>query len=112
MGEMLPGALNPLYWLAPRVDAALQLLLAAPVVLWAGAPFWQRAWASLRNRSLNMFTLIGLGVASAFGFSLVALLFPASLPGGHAHGMPAVYFEAAAVITTLDRKSTRLNSSH
>src|SRR3546814_1164513 len=48
-----------------------------------------------------MFTLIGLGVASAFGFSLVALLFPASLPGGHAHGMPAVYFEAAAVITTL-----------
>src|SRR3546814_39385 len=136
MGEMLPGALNPLYWLAPRVDAALQLLLAAPVVLWAGAPFWQRAWASLRNRSLNMFTLIGLGVASAFGFSLVALLFPASLPGGHAHGMPAVYFEAAAVITTLallgqvlelrrsaghtselpslmaltDRKSTRLHS--
>src|SRR3546814_11814468 len=48
-----------------------------------------------------MFTLIGLGVASAFGFSLVALLFPASLPGGHAHVMPAVYFEAAAVITTL-----------
>src|SRR3546814_19291891 len=49
-----------------------------------------------------MFTLIGLGVASAFGFSLVALLFPASLPGGHAHGMPAVYFEAAAVITMLE----------
>lgn len=101
MGEMLPGALNPLHWFEPRLNATLQLLLATPVVLWAGAPFWQRAWASLRNRSLNMFTLIGLGVASAFGFSLVVLLFPASLPGVHAHGMPAVYFEAAAVITTL-----------
>ncbi|HET8881407.1 MAG TPA: heavy metal translocating P-type ATPase [Solimonas sp.] len=101
MGELLPGALSPMHWLAPRTNAWLQLLLAAPVVVWAGAPFWQRGWMSLIHRSLNMFTLIALGVASAFTFSVVALLLPQWLPASHAHGMPTIYFEAAAVITTL-----------
>ena len=86
-----------------QVSSWLQLALATPVVLWAGWPFFDRFWASLKTRNLNMFTLIGLGVGAAFGYSLVATfapqLFPASLRtmGGHV----PVYFEAAAVITTL-----------
>ncbi len=83
--------------------AWLQLILSTPVVLWGGWPFFERAWNSLVARSLNMFTLIGLGVGIAYVYSLVAVLapgiFPASLRAG-ASG-PAVYFEAAAVITTL-----------
>jgi Cu+-exporting ATPase len=89
-------------WVAPAVSGWLQLLLAAPVVLWGGAPFFERGWQSVVNRRLNMFTLIALGTGAAFAFSLVALLFPGVLPaafldGGH----PPLYFEAAAVITTL-----------
>lgn len=81
----------------------VQLALATPVVLWGGWPFFERFWASLKTRNLNMFTLIGLGVGAAYGYSLVAIiapqLFPVSLRtmGGHV----PVYFEAAAVITTL-----------
>lgn len=81
----------------------LQLGLATPVVLWGGWPFFQRAYQSLVNRSLNMFTLIGLGTAVAYLFSLAATLFPGLFPNslrGH-HGEVPVYFEAAAVITTL-----------
>ncbi|MFT4047221.1 MAG: heavy metal translocating P-type ATPase [Solimonas sp.] len=100
MGEMLPGSLNPMRWLGHDANGLLQLLLATPVVVWAGAPFWQRAVASITHRSPNMFTLIALGVASAFGYSLFALLFPQALPAT-VHGLPALYFEAAAVITTL-----------
>ncbi|WP_043114248.1 heavy metal translocating P-type ATPase [Solimonas soli] len=100
MGDRLPGALGPLHWLAHGASAWLQALLATPVVLWAGAPFWQRARASLVHRSPNMFTLIALGVASAWAYSVFALLWPAMLPAA-AHGGPALYFEAAAVITTL-----------
>ncbi|HEX2612825.1 MAG TPA: copper-translocating P-type ATPase [Fibrobacteria bacterium] len=78
-------------------------LLAAPVVLWGGRPFFERAWASLRLRSPNMFTLIGLGTGAAFGYSAVALsapgLFPASLRDEH--GQVGLYFEAAAAIVTL-----------
>jgi Cu+-exporting ATPase len=81
----------------------VELALAAPVVLWGGWPFMVRAVASVRRRSLNMFTLIGLGVAVAFGYSLVAVvvpgIFPASLRDGA--GRVAVYFEPAAVIVTL-----------
>lgn len=102
MSDLIPEA--PLQRLisAPRL-AWLQLLLATPVVLWGGWPFFLRAWQSVVNRSLNMFTLIGLGVAVAYLYSVVATLFPEIFPHsfrGHGDGVP-VYFEAAAVITTL-----------
>jgi Cu+-exporting ATPase len=80
-----------------------QLALATPVVLWGGWPFFQRGWASLVSRRLNMFTLIALGTGAAYLFSVVAVLFPSLLPAsfhGHGGSVP-VYFEAAAVITTL-----------
>ncbi|MEO6361195.1 MAG: heavy metal translocating P-type ATPase [Sphingomicrobium sp.] len=81
----------------------LQLMLATPVVLWGGWPFFQRFWASLKSRNLNMFTLIGLGIGVAYSYSLVATfapnLFPSSLRT--MGGRVPVYFEAAAVITTL-----------
>ena len=81
----------------------LQLILATPAVLWAGWPFFQRAWASLVNRSLNMFTLIAMGTGVAWAYSVVATvapnLFPETLRS--AEGAVAVYFEAAAVITVL-----------
>ena len=80
----------------------IQLVLAAPVVLWGGWPFFVRGWQSLVTRSLNMFTLIALGTGAAFGYSVFAVLFPDALPHGMRHGgAPPVYFEAAAVITTL-----------
>jgi len=81
----------------------LELVLATPVVLWCGLPFFQRFWTSLVNRSPNMFTLIGLGTGVAYGYSLVATaaprIFPESLRA--MGGYPDVYFEAAAAITTL-----------
>src|SRR5580658_7822678 len=81
----------------------IELVLATPVVLWGGWPFFQRFWTSLVNRSPNMFTLIGMGTGVAYGYSLVATLapqiFPESLRG--MGGYPDVYFEAAAAITTL-----------
>jgi P-type Cu+ transporter len=92
-------------WLLPdhRASSWLQLVLATPVVLWAGWPFFQRAWASLQSRNLNMFTLIALGTGVAWIYSVVATLapslFPASMSG--AMGMVPVYFESAAVITVL-----------
>ena len=80
----------------------LELVLATPVVLWAGAPFFARAVASFRNRSPNMFTLIGLGVGVAYGFSVVATLFPGWFPDTfRSHGRVNVYFEPAAVIVAL-----------
>ena len=86
-----------------RTLAWLEFALAAPVVLWCGWPFFVRAWDSLRFRSLNMFTLIGMGIAVAFGYSVVAVLapgiFPPALRG--MHGQPDVYFEVAAGITVL-----------
>lgn len=81
----------------------IQLLLGTPVVLWAGWPFFVRGWASLRNRSLNMFTLIALGTGAAWVYSLAGTLAPGLFPQelrGHG-GAVAVYFEAAAVITVL-----------
>jgi Cu+-exporting ATPase len=102
MAEHLPG--RPLDALvSPRSSGWLQALLASPVVLWGGWPFFVRGWASIRNRSLNMFTLIALGTGVAYLYSLVAILAPGLLPEslrGHA-GEPPIYFEAAAVITTL-----------
>jgi Cu+-exporting ATPase len=102
MGHMLPG--HPLATLAsPRTYDWIELLLASPVVLWAGWPFFVRGWQSLGNRSLNMFTLISLGVAVAYGYSLVATLFPGIFPPSFrgVDGEVAVYFEAAAAIITL-----------
>ena len=81
----------------------LQLALATPVVLWGGWPFFERFWASLKSRNLNMFTLIGLGVGVAYGYSLVATIWPELFPPSFRTmgGAVPVYFEAAAVITTL-----------
>ncbi len=102
MTEMLPG--DPIGH-AVGMDRRpwLELVLAAPVVLWGGWPFFVRAAESVRRRSLNMFTLIGLGTGAAFVYSVVALLAPGLFPPamrGHG-GMIDVYFEAAGVITTL-----------
>ncbi len=81
----------------------IQMLLATPVVLWAGRPFFERAWLSVRNKSLNMFTLIAMGTGVAWGYSMIAALAPRIFPGAFraADGSVAVYFEAAAVITVL-----------
>jgi Cu+-exporting ATPase len=78
------------------------LVLASPVVFWAGWPFFERAWASLVNRSPNMFTLIALGVGAAYGFSAAATLVPGAFPSGfRMHGVVDTYFDTAAVITVL-----------
>jgi P-type Cu+ transporter len=81
----------------------IELLLASPVVLWGGWPFFQRGWASVVNRSTNMFTLIALGTGVAYLYSLVATLAPGMFPDDFRdmNGMPPVYFEAAAAIVTL-----------
>ncbi len=81
----------------------IQFALATPVVLWAGWPFFQRGWASLRNRNLNMFTLIAMGVGVAWSYSVVAVLAPGLFPPAFLRmdGSAPVYFEAAAVITVL-----------
>ena len=87
---------------APPRGSGRQLVLATPVVLWGGWPFFVRGWQSLVTRNLNMFTLIALGTGAAFGYSVFAVLFPDALPHAMRHGgVPPVYFEAAAVITTL-----------
>ena len=80
-----------------------QMLLATPVVLWAGWPFFERAWLSIRNKSLNMFTLIAMGTGVAWGYSMIAAMAPNIFPAAFraADGSVAVYFEAAAVITVL-----------
>jgi Cu+-exporting ATPase len=81
----------------------IQFALATPVVLWGGWPFFDRGWRSILNRSLNMFTLIGIGTGAAYIYSIVGVLIPDLLPNsfrGH-HGTPEVYFEASAVIITL-----------
>lgn len=89
--------------MAPKVSNWAQLVLATPVVLWAGAPFFERGWASLRTRNLNMFTLIALGTGAAWLFSIVATVAPQIFPPAFRspEGSVAVYFEAAAVITVL-----------
>jgi Cu+-exporting ATPase len=101
MSEMLPG--DPVQHALGGAYAWVQALLATPVVLWGGFPFFQRGWASLRTRRFNMFTLIALGTGVAYAYSLVATAFPNLFPSavrGHG-GRVAVYFEASAVITVL-----------
>jgi Cu+-exporting ATPase len=103
MSEMLPGGGLFAQWLPLRVLIWIQFALATPVVLWGGWPFFVRGWQSVVTRHLNMFTLIGLGVAVAYGYSVVAALLPGVFPDSfrnHA-GVVSVYFEAAAVIVTL-----------
>ncbi len=102
IGDMLPG--QPLrHLVSPRVTAWTQLVLATPVVLWCGWPFFVRGWQSLVNRSLNMFTLIALGTGLAYAYSVVATLAPGLFPAAfRTHGGEVgLYFEAAAVITVL-----------
>jgi Cu+-exporting ATPase len=86
-----------------RTAVWVQLALASPVVLWGGWPFFERFWASLKSRNLNMFTLIGLGIGVAYTYSLIAALAPGAFPASlrTMDGLVPVYFEAAAVITTL-----------
>jgi P-type Cu+ transporter len=96
-GVSLPGFLTgqPLVW--------IQFALAAPVVLWGGLPFFQRGWASVVSRNLNMFTLISLGTGAAFAFSAIAALVPGLFPDSFRdhHGTVPIYFEPSAVIVTL-----------
>ncbi len=102
MAELLPG--NPLERVHAHSAAGwIKLIVASPVVLWGGWPFFVRFWQSLKNRSLNMFTLIGLGVAVAYAYSLLAIVLPGIFPDSFRSqsGVVADYFEAAAVIVTL-----------
>jgi Cu+-exporting ATPase len=102
MSEMIPG--EPIqHALGSRLLVWIQLVLSTPAVLWGGWPLFQRGWASLVIRKLNMFTLIALGIGVAYAYSLVATLAPGLFPPqfrGHG-GQVSVYFEAAAVITAL-----------
>jgi P-type Cu+ transporter len=102
MSDMIPG--QPLQRVMPdSMRTWLELVLATPVVLWAGAPLFVRGWQSIVNRSLNMFTLISMGIGVAYGYSLFAAVFPNLFPDSFraADGSVPVYFEAAAAITAL-----------
>ena len=98
MGTDLLG----LHLIGPKISPWIQLALAAPIVLWAGAPFFLRGWMSLKTRHLNMFTLISIGVGAAFLYSLVATLAPGLFADTFKmHGMVPVYYEAAGVVVAL-----------
>lgn len=102
MSDVIPG--QPLqHLLSVHAVGWIEFILATPVVMWGGWPFFQRGWASLVNRSLNMFTLIALGTGTAFLYSVIAVLFPRIFPATFRgmNGEVPVYFEAAAAITTL-----------
>jgi len=102
MSEMIPG--KPLqHFLSPRLLNLAEFVLASPVVLWGGRPFFKRGWASVVNRHLNMFTLIAVGTGTAYVYSMVAVLLPGVFPESFRGpgGAVPVYFEASAVITTL-----------
>jgi len=101
MGGHFPG-LNLHHYISPQVSVWIQFFLAAPVVLWAGWPFFERGYASVRNRALNMFSLIALGVGASFLYSLAATFAPGLFPQSlRQDGVIPVYYEAAAVITVL-----------
>ena len=100
----MAGHLTNLHMLIPdRVSNWIQFALATPVVLWAGWPFFERGWASVRTRNLNMFTLIAMGTGVAWVYSVIATFAPGAFPPAFraADGSVPVYFEAAAVITVL-----------
>lgn len=103
MGGMAFPSFSFAHFLHSRAAQWNQLALAAPVVLWGGWPFFERGWASVKNRSPNMFTLIAMGVGVAFFYSIAATLFPSWFPPSlrTQNGTVEVYFEAAAIITSL-----------
>jgi len=99
MAHLFPNAPT---WVASDWSRWLQFILSTPVVLWGGWPFFVRGWQSVRNRSLNMFTLIAMGVGVAYFYSAVVMLFPQVFPPSfQEHGKIGVYFESAAIITVL-----------
>jgi len=102
MSDLIPG--QPVQHSIPGwINALIQFSLATPVVLWGGLPFFERGWASLKTRNLNMFTLIAIGTGVAYAFSVIATFFPGLFPENlKTHGgMVPLYYEAAAVITAL-----------
>jgi P-type Cu+ transporter len=103
MGMHIPGIDTVLHSIQPHISSWLQWIFATPVVLWCGWPLLQRGWFSIVQRSLNMFTLIALGVGVAYLYSIIALIFPGHFPPEFhaANGEVNLYFEAAAVITVL-----------
>ena len=103
MGHRVLSALDFHGWLGDALFNWSQVVIATPVVLWGGWPFFERGWTSLRSWNLNMFTLIALGTGAAYLFSLFAVIFPGLLPEAFREqdGMLPLYFEAAAVIVTL-----------
>lgn len=92
-----------IHFISNNVSTWMQMTLATPIVLWCGAPFFQRGLKSIKTLHLNMFTLIAIGVGAAWGYSMIAVLFPGLFPATFrdADGMVSVYFESAAIITTL-----------
>src|ERR1700730_17088619 len=99
MAHLFP---NAPHWVEGDASRWLQFILSTPVVLWAGWPFFQRGWQSIVHRSPNMFTLIAMGVGTAYLYSAVVMLVPQIFPASlAAHGRIGVYFEAAAIITVL-----------
>jgi Cu+-exporting ATPase len=97
------GHITPLdlhHFVSPRLSVWIQFVLSTPVVLWAGWPFFKRAWASVVHRSLNMFSLIALGTGASYFYSLFAIFVPSLFPVGFRvmDGTVSVYFEAAAVM--------------
>ncbi len=101
LAEFVP-AIDPMRLLGHAALAWAQLVLATPVVIWCGAPFFARGWQSIVNRSPNMFTLIALGTGAAWVYSVLATVAPGALPPSfRADGEPPLYFESAAVIVTL-----------
>jgi P-type Cu+ transporter len=101
MGKYIP-ALNLHTPIPMAISKWLELILSTPVILWAGAMFFDRGWRSLVNRQLNMFTLIAMGVGVAYLYSVVGVVFPGIFPDSFKEGGEvALYFEAAAMITVL-----------
>ena len=101
LGQMIPG-LGVDRWAPTKVNQWIQLILTTVIVFWCGGIFFVRAWRSVVNRSLNMFSLIGLGVGTAYLYSAIATLFPSLFPDSFKHhGEIALYFESAAIITVL-----------
>jgi Cu+-exporting ATPase len=101
LGQMVPG-LSVAPWVPTKVSQWIQLILATLIVFWCGDLFFARAWRSVVNRSLNMFTLIGLGVGTAYLYSAIGTIFPTLFPTSFKHeGQIDLYFESAAVITVL-----------